>query len=65
MTTRRQLLHGLPAIWLTSSAPVNASPQKPDIELMVADLTAKLAEMQGGQWTCRQTPNFVLFQKEL
>jgi hypothetical protein len=65
MTTRRQILHGLPAIWLASTAPVNASPRKSNVDEMVADLTAKLAEMHGGEWSCRQTPNFYLFQREL
>lgn len=50
MTTRRQVLQGLPAIWIAPSAPVNAAPKQPSIDDMVADLTAKLTEMHGGEW---------------
>jgi hypothetical protein len=50
MTTRRQVLQGLPAVWLTTASPLNASARKPSFDDMVAELSARLEEAHGGTW---------------
>lgn len=64
MTTRRQVMQGLPAIWLASSAPVNAQ-RKPSLEEQIAGMVAELEETHGGAWNCRQSSSFLLFQREI
>lgn len=65
MSTRREFLSSIPAIWASAPVVVKSAPAYPEsIAEKVDDLVTALDVERGGNWSCRQTPNFVLFQRD-
>lgn len=60
---RRQLITGVPAIWIAAQAiPANAKDVH-SIDDMVEALKSKLEDCHGGTWVCKRDSGLLMVQK--
>lgn len=58
---RRQLILGVPAIWLGTNAV--ASSQQRSVDELLEELAARLAQKHGGTWVCKHDDDLLLMRK--